>query len=112
MTRSLRSFALTGAAVAAAFFSAACSGTRTSAAAPPEPAPVAVRAAQVQKQSIDRFLRVTGSLAADEQADVAAETAGRVIGTPVERGTRVTAGTVLIRLSATEADATLREADA
>ena len=112
MTRSLRSSVLITAAVAAALFSTACSGTSTSAAAPKEPAPVAVQATQVQGQSIDRFLRVTGSLAADEKADVAAETAGRVIGTPVERGTRVTAGTVLIRVSATEADASLREAEA
>ena len=112
MTRSLRSSVLITAAVAAALFSTACSGTSTSAAAPKEPAPVAVQATQVQGQPIDRFLRVTGSLAADEKADVAAETAGRVIGTPVERGTRVTAGTVLIRVSATEADASLREAEA
>src|SRR3954467_5468407 len=111
MTRSFSRLAL-AAVLSAASLSAACSGTRTSAAAPPEPAPVAVRSAQVQQQSIDRFLRVTGSLAADEKADVAAETAGRVIGTPVERGTHVTAGAVLIRVSATEADASLREADA
>ena len=103
---------LSCAALAAALLSAACSGERTSAAAPVELAPVAIQVAQVQSQPSDRFLRVTGSLAADEKADVAAETAGRVIGTPVERGTRVTAGTVLIRLSATEADASLREADA
>ena len=32
---------------------------------------------------------------------------GRVIATPVERGTRVTAGTVLVRISGTEADAQL-----
>ena len=112
MIRSLESRALTAAALAAAIFSAACSAERTSAAAPPEPAPVAVRAANVQSQTIDRFLRVTGSLAADEKADVAAETGGRVIETPVERGTRVTAGTVLVRISATEADASLREAEA
>jgi membrane fusion protein, multidrug efflux system len=112
MIRSSRRTVLTGALLSAALVSAACSGTRTSAAAPQEPAPVAVRTAQVQSQSIDRFLRVTGSLAADEKADVAAETAGRVIGTPVERGSRVTAGTVLIRVSATEADASLREAEA
>ena len=112
MSRSFVRAILPGAAVSAALLSAACSGTQTSAAAPQEPAPVAVRPAQVEGQSIDRFLRVTGSLAADEQADVAAETAGRVIGTPVERGTRVTAGTVLIRVSATEADASLREAEA
>src|SRR3954470_6458867 len=103
---------LAAVALAAGLFSAGCGAERTSAAAPPEPAPVAVHAAAVQSQTIDRFLRVTGSLAADEQADVAAETAGRVIGTPVERGTHVTAGAVLIRVSATEADASLREADA
>jgi len=111
MIRNVRVSLLTGAALAA-LLSTACSGERTSAAAPPEPAPVSIRVAQVQSEKIDRFLRVTGSLAADEQADVAAETGGRVIGTPVERGTRVTAGAVLIRISATEADASLREADA
>jgi len=103
---------LTAAALGAAVFSSACLGERTSAAAPPEPAPVAVRATEVRTQPIDRFLRVTGSLAADEQAEVAAETGGRVISTPVERGSRVAAGAILIRISATEADASLREAEA
>jgi RND family efflux transporter MFP subunit len=112
MIRNLQVSLFTGAALAAALLSAACSGESTSAAAPPEPAPVAIRVVKVDSQPIDRFLRVTGSLAADEKADVAAETGGRVIGTPVERGTRVTAGAVLIRISATEADASLREADA
>jgi len=111
MIRKLRVPLLTGAALAA-LFSAACSGERTSAAASSEPAPVAVRVATVQNQAIDRYLRVTGSLSADEHADVAAEIGGRVVGTPVERGTRVTAGAVLVRLSATEADASLREAQA
>jgi RND family efflux transporter MFP subunit len=111
MIRHVRVSLLTGAALAA-LLSAACSGERTSAAALPEPAPVAIHVARVESRPIDRFLRVTGSLAADEQADVAAETGGRVIGTPVERGTRVTAGAVLIRISATEADASLREAEA
>src|SRR6478672_11089769 len=105
MIRSFRVSVLTVAALAAAIFTAACSGERTSAAAPPEPAPVAIRLAPVQCQPIERFLRVTGSIAADEHAEVAAETAGRVMGTPVERGTHVTAGAVLVRISATEADA-------
>ena len=111
MIRNVRPVLFTGAAIAT-LLSAACSGGTTSAAAPAPIPPVAIQVAQVQSRSIDRFLRVTGSLAADEQADVAAETGGRVIGTPVERGTRVSAGTVLIRISATEADASLREADA
>ena len=59
--RSFRVPMLTGAALAAALFSAACSGTRTSAAAPPEPPPVAIQVAEVQAQSIDRFLRVTAA---------------------------------------------------
>src|SRR6185369_9094422 len=46
------------------------------------------------------------------QASVAAETAGRVIATPIERGSAVAQGTELIRLSATETDAQVREAEA
>jgi RND family efflux transporter MFP subunit len=111
MIRNVRALLLTGAATAA-LLSAACSGERTSAAALPQPAPVTIQVAEVRSQPVDRFLRVTGSLMADEQADVAAEIGGRVIGTPVERGTRVAAGAVLIRISGTEADASLREADA
>jgi RND family efflux transporter MFP subunit len=111
MIRKFRAPLLTG-AVVSALLSAACSGEHTSAATPSEPAPVAVHAATVNTQSIDRFLRVTGSLLADEQAEVAAEIGGRVVGTPVERGTHVAAGAVLVRLSATEADASLREAQA
>jgi RND family efflux transporter MFP subunit len=61
---------------------------------------------------VTRLLRVTGSLTADEEAEVAAETAGRVIETPVERGTRVGAGSPLLRLVQTEAEASLREAEA
>lgn len=103
---------LAAALVAAAAAVAGCTSRTSAEEARPAPAPVAIETHTVASQPIDRFIRVTGSLAADEKADVAAETAGRVIGTPVERGTRVTAGTVLIRLSATEADASLREADA
>ncbi len=64
------------------------------------------------EQPISRFIRVTGTLTAEEQADVAAETPGRVVSTPVERGTRVTQGAELVRLSSTETEASLREAEA
>jgi RND family efflux transporter MFP subunit len=98
--------------VGAALCSSGCSAEKTSAQGLPTPAPIAIHPAAVQSQPIDRFLRVTGSLMADEQAEVAAETAGRVIATPVERGTRVSTGTVLVRISDAEAGAQLREADA
>jgi multidrug efflux pump subunit AcrA (membrane-fusion protein) len=55
---------------------------------------------------------VTGSLLADEQAEVSAEAAGRVIETPVERGSRVAQGAQLARISAVETSAQLQEAEA
>jgi len=79
----------------------------------PSTAPVvAVSAAAALEQPIARFIRATGTLMAEEQADVAAETAGRVISAPVERGTQVSAGAELVRVSSIETDAQLKEAEA
>ena len=55
---------------------------------------------------------MTGTLLADEQAEVSAETAGRVIETPVERGSRVSRGAVLVRIAQEETSAQLVEAEA
>ena len=74
--------------------------------------PVAVATSAVESRSIDRYLRVTGSIVADAQAEVSAETAGRVIETPVERGSRVGQGALLVRISPSETSAQLQEADA
>jgi RND family efflux transporter MFP subunit len=82
-------------------------GAEAVAVAPISAAPVAVTA-----QPIARYIRATGTLVAEEQAAVAAETAGRVVATPIERGTAVGPGTELIRLSPTETDAQVREAEA
>jgi membrane fusion protein (multidrug efflux system) len=73
---------------------------------------VSVSPVAVTEQPIARFIRVTGTLTAEEQADVAAETSGRVISTPVERGSPVTQGTELVRLSAVETEASVKEAEA
>jgi RND family efflux transporter MFP subunit len=91
--------------------SAADGKTNEPAAAAPAPA-VTVAAATAAEQPITRFIRATGSLLAEEQADVAAEVAGRVEATPVERGTAVGQGTTLIRVSAADADAQAKEAEA
>jgi RND family efflux transporter MFP subunit len=77
-----------------------------------EPAPMSVSVASATEQPITRFLRVTGTLAAEEEAEVAAEVQGRVIATPVERGTRVAEGADLIRVSPAEAQAQAAEAEA
>lgn len=76
------------------------------------PTTIAVAPVAASEQPISRFIRVTGTLTAEEQADVAAETSGRVVSTPVERGSRVTQGSELVRLSSVETDASLKEAEA
>ena len=90
----------------------ACRDDSTTAVAAEAATPIAVNTAAVESRPIDRYLRVTGSLVADEHAEVSAETAGRVVGTPVERGTRVQKGSVLARISAAETSAQLQEAQA
>lgn len=73
---------------------------------------VAVAASDAVSQPITRFIRATGSLTAEEQADVAAEIAGRIVATPIERGSSVGDGAVLVRISPAEAEAQAREAEA
>ena len=75
-------------------------------------AAVQVSAVATVERPITRFLRVTGTLAAQEEAEVAAEIQGRVIATPVERGTRVTEGSSLIQIAPAEATAQAAEAEA
>ena len=75
-------------------------------------APLPVTAVAAIERPIVRFIRVTGTLAAEEQADVAAEVQGRVVATPVERGTRVAEGSDLIRIAPAEAAAQAVEAEA
>lgn len=103
----------TALALAAALAAAGCSTAAETAPDPGKTAdPIEVTTATVESRSIDRYLRVTGSLMADAQAEVSAETAGRVIETPVERGSRVGEGALLIRISPSETAAQLQEADA
>ena len=48
---------------------------------------ISVAPVDVVERPIARFIHATGTLMAEEQAGVAAETAGRVVATPIERGT-------------------------
>ena len=58
-------------------------------------APVKVQTAPVERQSVPRFLTLTGSVLADRQSEVAANVVGRVTATYVERGQAVKQGEVL-----------------
>src|SRR6516225_8475704 len=113
MSRAFIHPALATVLASGALFSAACSAgdARTT---DRETAALAIAVAPVAatEQPIARFIRVTGTLNAEEQADVAAETAGRVIATPVERGSAVAQGAELVKLSPVETEASVKEAEA
>jgi len=99
-------------ALAVGLTSACDAAKGESAAKTAAPAAISVSVAAATEQPITRFLKVTGTLAAEEEAEVAAEIQGRVIATPVERGTRVAQGADLIRVSPAEAQAQAAEAEA
>jgi RND family efflux transporter MFP subunit len=108
-----RQYIFAGLAAAALSVSvAACGSPNSTVSAAPKPEPLTITTSPVESRPIDRYLRVSGSLMADEQAEVSAESAGRVIETPVERGARVSQGTILVRISAAETSAQLQEAEA
>lgn len=98
---------------AAGTLQAGCSpaGGRAAQAAP-APAPIEIDATTAVEETIARVISATGTLTADDQAEVSAEVAGRVAATPVERGMRVAEGAPLVQLSPTEAAAQLAEAEA
>ena len=96
----------------AALAAAGCGGATTAAPAPADAAAVTVSTAVAESVALNRFIPVSGTLAAEEAADVAAEIAGRVVATPVERGSRVGAHADLVRVSAAEVEAQADEAAA
>jgi membrane fusion protein, multidrug efflux system len=91
---------------------AACSTGNAKATEPQAAVAVEVASSTAVEQPIARFVRATGTLMAEDQADVAAETAGRVVATPIERGSRIAEGGELARVVATETNAQLKEAEA
>jgi RND family efflux transporter MFP subunit len=96
----------------AAVLSPACGRAAADPPASAEATAVTVSSVAVVEQPIKRFIRVSGTLNAQEDAEVAAEVAGRVMATPVERGSRVGANDSLVRLAAAEGEAQAAEAQA
>lgn len=114
----LRSFCLAGARTvllgACALVAASCgpsgaSATTSNAAAAKA---VAVAVASVRGEDRPVTIEATGSFAADEQSEVAPETSGRVVGTPVDVGDVVARGQVLVQVQGVEAGLRLDEARA
>lgn len=57
--------------------------------------PTVVEDAPIEVRPMPRLLTLTGTVTADRQSEVAANVAGRVIATPIERGRQVKAGETL-----------------
>ena len=99
--------------VAAAISSCSKVPAGPAAAAPTEPsAPVAVQTVKAEEGKVPRYLRLTGEITSARDAAVAADTTGKVVATPIERGSIVDAGDVLIKLDDRAAKLALAEAEA
>lgn len=86
--------------------SSADAKNKTGAAANATPEVVQVSTAAAITRELPRYVQATGSLAADEQTDVAPTVAGRVVAVGVDLGSYVQRGSLLVRLD--DADARLR----
>ena len=71
---------------------------------------IAVTTATVVTREVPSFIQATGSLVANETSDVAPQTSGQVVATPVGVGAFVRQGDVLARLNDRDARLRLRQA--
>ncbi|HKY45611.1 MAG TPA: efflux RND transporter periplasmic adaptor subunit [Pyrinomonadaceae bacterium] len=87
-------------------FVASCGGSKANVRkeepAANQPAPVVVTTAAAIKRELPRFFEATGSLAGDQQTDVAPQTSGKVIAVGVDIGSPVRRGQMLVRLDDAE----------
>jgi len=92
--------------VVAGVFVASCGGSKANVRkeepAANQPAPVVVTTAAAIKRELPRFFEATGSLAGDQQTDVAPQTSGKVIAVGVDIGSPVRRGQMLVRLDDSE----------
>src|SRR5215207_8476668 len=105
--RNLKLIALVLLLLVAAVALAACGRSRAngkteSTPAATAPAAVAVTTAAAIKRELPRFFEATGSLAGDQQTDVAPQTSGKVVAVGVDIGSPVRRGQMLVRLDDAE----------
>ena len=79
---------------------------------PVEAGPVPVATATATSREVPAYIQATGSFAADETSDVAPETSGQVIATPVDVGAFVKRGAVIARLDPRDAQLRFQQAQA
>lgn len=98
--------------VALGLFAVSCGGSkanvRTDAAPVDSPAAIEVTTAAAISRELPRFFEATGSLAGDQQTDVAPSIAGKVVAIGVDLGSYVKRGQMIVRLD--DVDSKLRVA--
>ena len=91
----------------------ACGGPSSAAARSNAPAGVpSVKVLQLQREPLARSVTVSGTLAAEEQATLSFKVTGRVEQLAVDLGSTVRKGDIIARLTPTDFDLRLRQADA
>ena len=78
----------------------------------PQVAPLNITTSLVQEQPMPRYLRFTGELKGERQAMLAPDVAGKVIAAPIERGSVLQEGDVVLKLDDRSAALALQEAEA
>lgn len=94
--------------IVAGIFVSSCGGSRANSrkeetpADTNTPAAVEVTTAAAIRRDLPRFFEATGSLAGDQQTDVAPQTAGKVVAVGIDIGSAVRRGQMLVKLDDTE----------
>ena len=79
---------------------------------PPEPVPVEVTTAPAILRDLPRFFEATGSLAGDQQTDVAPSVGGKVTAIGVDLGSYVKRGQMIVRLDDVDSKLRVEQAQA
>lgn len=87
-------------------------GSKRGEAGAPETPPVAVTTDKAIAREVPSYIQATGSLSADETSDVAPQTSGQVVATPVGVGAFVRQGAVIARINDKDARLRLQQAQA
>jgi RND family efflux transporter MFP subunit len=116
-SQTLKIISLAFVLAALSLFALACGGSKAQsntkqANASAAPAAVDVTTAPAISRDLPRFFEATGSLAADEQTDVAPAVGGKVVAVGVDLGSFVERGAMLVRLDDRDARIRLEQATA
>jgi membrane fusion protein, multidrug efflux system len=107
-----RTFSLMAFAALSALGAAGCRHASAETKAAPQEPVIKVQTVQVDEGDVPRFLLLTGTLVANQDADVAADATGRIAETYVERGSFVPRGAPLARIDSRSLNLSHNEASA